>query len=179
MDELKAISDRITVIRDGRYVDTLDTAEHEHEGGHLADGGARDLAARRSRSACERIASGAQVSGLSTKELLKDVSFDLRKGEILGFAGLMGAGRTEVARALVGADPIDAGVITLRGREIQVRNPADAAKHRIGYLSEDRKQFGLLLDQDVSANIGLSSLRERFQSYGFVKDRAMRAKSRE
>jgi ribose transport system ATP-binding protein len=106
------------------------------------------------------------------------VSFDLRKGEILGFAGLMGAGRTEVARAVVGADRIAAGTLTLRGREIRIGNPAEAAKHRIGYLSEDRKQFGLLLEQEVNANIGLSALQERFQSWGFVKDRAMRATSR-
>jgi ribose transport system ATP-binding protein len=116
---------------------------------------------------------------LSTKELLKDVSFELRKGEILGFAGLMGAGRTEVARAVVGADKTDGGTIRLRGREITVRHPADAARHRIGYLSEDRKQFGLLLEQEVNANIGLSALRERFQSWGFVKDRAMRRTSQE
>ena len=107
------------------------------------------------------------------------MSFELRKGEILGFAGLMGAGRTEVARAVVGADRVDDGTIRLRGRAIRVHNPADAAKHRIGYLSEDRKQFGLLLEQEVNANIGLSALAERFQAWGFVKDRAMRATSRE
>ena len=107
-----------------------------------------------------------EVSGLSTKELLKDVSFELRKGEILGFAGLMGAGRTEVARALVGADAVDAGTIRLRGREIRIHTPADAAKHRIGYLSEDRKQFGLLLEQEVNANIGLSALARALPDVG-------------
>ena len=120
-----------------------------------------------------------EVSGLSTKELLKDVAFELREGEILGFAGLMGAGRTEVARALVGADKATGGTVTLRGREVTIHNPADAAKHRIGYLSEDRKQFGLLVEQEVNANIGLSALRERFQTWGFVKDRAMRRTSEE
>jgi ribose transport system ATP-binding protein len=110
--------------------------------------------------------------------LLKDVSFDLRKGEILGFAGLMGAGRTEVARALVGADKVEAGTVRLRGTEISIRNPADAARHRIGYLSEDRKRYGLLLEQEVNANVGLSSLHELFQSFGFMKDKAMRAKTK-
>jgi ribose transport system ATP-binding protein len=119
------------------------------------------------------------VRGLSTKELLKDVSFDLREGEILGFAGLMGAGRTEVARALVGADPIQSGTVELRGRPVRIRTPADAARLGIGYLSEDRKRYGLLLEQDVNANVGLSALAERFQSFGFVKDRAMRGRSRE
>ena len=92
--------------------------------------------------------------------------------------GLMGAGRTEVARAIVGADK-STGTITLNGRPVKIHNPADAAKHRIGYLSEDRKQFGLLLEQEVNANIGLSALQERFQHWGFVKDKAMRATSSE
>ncbi len=120
-----------------------------------------------------------EVRGLSTEALLKDVSFDLRKGEILGFAGLMGAGRTEVGRAVVGADKSISGTI-IRGQQIHIRTPADAAKHRIGYLSEDRKQLGLLLEQEVNANIGLSALARAFpERSGFVKDKAMRAASRE
>jgi ribose transport system ATP-binding protein len=119
------------------------------------------------------------VSGLSTKALLKDVTFELRRGEILGFAGLMGAGRTEVGRALVGADPITSGTITLRGRPVRIGSPAEAARHRIGYLSEDRKHLGLLLDQDVTANVALSSLAERFSSFGFVHKRAMRDRATE
>jgi ribose transport system ATP-binding protein len=179
MDEIKRIADRVTVIRDGRYVGTRDTGDTTMKEvismmvGREISGEAQPVGVESDREVV------LEVSGLSTRELLKDVSFELRKGEILGFAGLMGAGRTEVARAVVGADKIDAGTITLRGREIRVHNPAEAATHRIGYLSEDRKQFGLLVDQEVNANIGLSALRERFQSFGFVKDRAMRATSRE
>jgi ribose transport system ATP-binding protein len=179
MDELKRIADRITVIRDGRYVGTRETKETSMKEvismmvGREISGEAKPEDVRADREVL------LEVSGLRTKELLKDVSFELRKGEILGFAGLMGAGRTEVARAVVGADKTDAGTIRLRGREVTIRNPAEAAKHRIGYLSEDRKQFGLLLEQEVNANIGLSALRERFQSWGFVKDRAMRKTSRE
>lgn len=179
MDELKRIADRITVIRDGRYVGTRETKETSMKEvismmvGREISGEAKPEDVREDREVL------LEVSGLSTKELLKDVSFELRKGEILGFAGLMGAGRTEVARAVVGADKIDAGTIRLRGREVAIHNPAEAAKHRIGYLSEDRKQFGLLLEQEVNANIGLSALRERFQSWGFVKDRAMRKTSKE
>jgi ribose transport system ATP-binding protein len=179
MDEIKRIADRVTVIRDGRYVGTRETGDTTMKEvismmvGREISGEAQPVGVESDREVV------LEVSGLSTRELLKDVSFELRKGEILGFAGLMGAGRTEVARAVVGADKIDAGTITLRGREIRVHNPAEAATHRIGYLSEDRKQFGLLVDQEVNANIGLSALRERFQSFGFVKDRAMRATSRE
>jgi ribose transport system ATP-binding protein len=179
MEELKRISHRITVIRDGRYVDTLDTATTTMPEviarmvGREMNTGAQPENVRPDR---ETVLS---VRGLSTKRLLTDVGFDLLEGEILGFAGLMGAGRTEVARALVGADPITSGTVALRGQRVQIKTPADAARLRIGYLSEDRKHFGLLLEQDVNANIGLSSMAERFSTAGFVKDRPMRARSRE
>jgi ribose transport system ATP-binding protein len=179
MDELRRIADRITVIRDGRYVGTRVTAETSMpEVIAMMVGRELNLDAQP-----EGVRSGRdvilQVEGLSTKELLEDVSFELRQGEILGFAGLMGAGRTEVARAIVGADRTTGGTVRLRGQAIKVANPADAAKHRIGYLSEDRKHFGLLLEQEVGSNIGLSALAERFQSWGFVKDKAMRATAAE
>jgi ribose transport system ATP-binding protein len=179
IEELRRIADRVTVIRDGRYVGTRETAQTSLNEvismmvGRELSGEAKPVGVEAGREVV------LEVSGLSTKELLKDVSFELRKGEILGFAGLMGAGRTEVARAVVGADRTDGGTIRLRGQEIAIRHPADAARHRIGYLSEDRKQFGLLLEQEVNANIGLSALRERFQSWGFVRDRAMRKVSQE
>jgi ribose transport system ATP-binding protein len=179
MDEIKRIAHRVTVIRDGRFVGTRETKETSLQDvismmvGREISGEAKPVGVQADREVV------LEVSGLGTKELLKDVSFELRKGEILGFAGLMGAGRTETARAIVGADDISSGTIRLRGRDIRVHTPADAAKHRIGYLSEDRKQFGLLLEQEVNANIGLSALAERFQKWGFMKDRAMRATSRE
>ena len=174
MDELKVISDRITVIRDGRYVGTVDTAATSMREvismmvGRELTGGARPEGVRDDREVL------LSVRGLSTKALLDDVSFDLRKGEILGFAGLMGAGRTEVARALVGADPVSAGTVHLRGEQVTFSHPAEAAAHRIGYLSEDRKHLGLLLEQDVSSNIAITSIRDKFSRLGFVRTRAMR-----
>ena len=179
MDELKAVADRITVIRDGRYVDTLDTATTSMREvitlmvGREITSGARPEAVRADRAPV------LEVHGLTTRALLSDVSFDLKKGEILGFAGLMGAGRTEVARALVGADPVESGTITLRGQQVRIANPAEAARLGIGYLSEDRKHLGLLLEQDVAANVVLSSVRERFQSFGFLRSAAMRATAAE
>src|SRR3954451_19469852 len=178
LEELKRIADRVTVIRDGRYVGTREAKETTMGEviammvGRELSGEAKPVGVQAGRDVV------LEVSGLSTKDLLRDVGFELREGEILGFAGLMGAGRTEGARALVGADKTVAGTIRLRGGEVRVHDPADAARHRIGYLSEDRKQFGLLLEQEVNANIGLSALAERFQAWGFVKDKAMRATSR-
>ena len=110
------------------------------------------------------------VEGLSTKALLKDVSFQLHKGEILGFAGLMGAGRTETARAIIGADPRDGGVIKVAGREAHIRQPADAVKLGVGYLSEDRKLLGLMLEQDVTFNTVLASLGSYANAIGWMQD---------
>ncbi|MGP3977068.1 sugar ABC transporter ATP-binding protein [Streptomyces sp. 8N114] len=179
MEELKSLCDRITVIRDGRYVETLRTADTTmpeviaHMVGRALEEGTGPRSVRQHR---ETVLS---VSGLSTKALLRDVGFELRKGEILGFAGLMGAGRTELARALVGADPVTSGTVTLHGSPVRINNPADAARHRIGYLSEDRKRLGLLVEDSVSTNIALSSLKERFQSFGFVRDAAVRERAAE
>ncbi len=174
MDELKAISNRITVIRDGEYIDTVPTAE-------TTMGEVINLMVGRKISGNQRPEAHMpsdevvlKVSGLSTKDLLQDINFDLHKGEILGFAGLMGAGRTEVARAIVGADKISDGTIELNGQQVTIANPAVAAGMGIGYLSEDRKHQGLLLERDVKDNIALSSLK-MFSRMGVLNDKAMKS----
>ena len=90
-----------------------------------------------------------EAKGLRSREV-KDVSFRLKKGEILGFAGLMGAGRTETCRLVCGADKKEAGQIFVNGREVNIKTPQDAVENGIGYLSEDRKQYGLCLGLSVS-----------------------------
>ncbi len=170
MEELKAISDRITVLRDGHYIDTLDTAETDLREiislmvGREIKGETRPEVTTGTRPVMLR------VEGISTKSLLKDVSFELKKGEILGFAGLMGAGRTEVARVICGADKADSGEIYLNGEHVHIHNPADAARLGIGYLSEDRKRYGLMLEQDVNFNILISSLTDYVNVVGLVRD---------
>src|SRR5690606_20070205 len=89
---------------------------------------------------------------------LIDVNFELRRGEILGFAGLMGAGRTEVARAIIGADPVDSIEVLINGRPVTINSPADAVEHGIGYLSEDRKRYGLVTGMDVATNVSMSAM---------------------
>jgi ribose transport system ATP-binding protein len=178
MEELKQISDRITVLRDGEYIDTLVTAETEVRQiislmvGRQITGETRPGDVKAQRPTVLR------VEGLETKELLRDVTFELREGEVLGFAGLMGAGRTEVARALVGADRATAGTITLRGEQAHIAHPADAARLGIGYLSEDRKRFGVMLDQTVSFNVAVTSLTEHAGRLGFVRDGRIRDTAR-
>ena len=99
-----------------------------------------------------------RVEGITRRGVLRDCSFELRAGEILGFAGIIGAGRTELARAVFGADPIDAGRIELDGEELTIRSPRDAIDAGIGYLTEDRKGEGLAMQLSVEANITLASV---------------------
>lgn len=170
MDELKIISDRISVLRDGTYVGTRDaksTPMSEIISMMVGRTVSESNRPEKIKTSPEIVLS---VKGLSTKKLLKDVSFDLHRGEILGFAGLMGAGRTEVGRAIVAADSKTAGIISFNGKEINPLNPAEAANIGIGYLSEDRKRYGVLLNRDVSENIALSSFKLFKNFLGFVKE---------
>jgi len=179
MDELKQISDRVTVMRDGQYIATVPTATTPMET-IIAMMVGRQLEEHRQQIPdTSRNEVALQVSGLKRGTTIRNVSFMLRKGEILGLAGLMGAGRTEVARAIFGADRLDAGEIRVHGAVAKIHTPTDAVAHGIGYLSEDRKHFGLATGLDVETNIVLSSLRS-FQSAGLVLDqRAMHSTATE
>ena len=158
MDELKEITDRITVMRDGQYVDTVNTAETSIDQVVQMMVGRVIYEEPKSHS---NVPADAEVV-LEAEHLasndVKDVSFQLRRGEILGFAGLMGAGRTETMRLLCGADKRDGGIIRVRGREARIDSPKDAVGAGIGYLSEDRKLFGLCLGLSVADNTALPSL---------------------
>ncbi|MBN3766606.1 sugar ABC transporter ATP-binding protein [Burkholderia sp. Ac-20365] len=158
MDELKQISDRVTVMRDGEYVATVTTADTSVPViiGMMVGRTLADVTPYEGTQSTGDIA--LEVKHLNAGPLVRDVSFTLRKGEILGFAGLMGAGRTEVARAVFGADPIESGEIFVKGAKAHIRRPSDAVAHSIGYLSEDRKRFGLATGMDVESNIVMSNL---------------------
>src|SRR5450755_327627 len=114
------------------------------------------------------------VRHLECGVLVRDVSFSVRRGEILGFAGLMGAGRTEVARAVFGADRSQSGEVYVHGRKCVIRTPERAVAAGIGYLSEDRKRFGLALGMDVEANVVMSNLTRYLSFAGFLKSQPMR-----
>lgn len=158
MDELKEITDRITVMRDGQYVGLLETAKTDmDEIVSMMVGRVIYEEPKTHSNVSETAPVVLETKGLKSKEV-KDVSLKLRKGEILGVAGLMGAGRTETARLICGADPKDAGEIYINGRKVDIRNPQDAVKCGIGYLSEDRKRYGLCLGLSVSENIALPNL---------------------
>jgi ribose transport system ATP-binding protein len=159
LEELKQISDRITVMRDGRYVDTVATAEVTIERiismmvGRTIFESAPEVPEHPSQEVV------LEVKGLRRGRAIRDVTFQLHKGEILGFAGLVGAGRTEVARAIFGADPVEGGEVFVGGQKVDITSPADAVRHGIAYLSEDRKRYGLALGLDIETNMVMASLR--------------------
>ncbi|MBK7820013.1 MAG: sugar ABC transporter ATP-binding protein [Tessaracoccus sp.] len=173
MPEIEEITNRVTVIRDGQYVGSVNTPEVEmREIISMMVGREVSAEARpRNKPLSDEVV--LKVSGLNSKNLLRNVSFEVRKGEILGFAGLMGAGRTEVARAIFGADPRTSGDIEIHGRQVQIRTAADGVRCGIGYLSEDRKHFGLLLDQDIKANTAMAAMKD-FSVGGYILDSKIR-----
>ena len=177
LEELKLIADRVTVMRDGRMIDTLLTEEASIDKiislmvGRIIFESAPEIPENPSEEVV------LEVRNLNLGKALRNVNFNLKKGEILGFAGLMGAGRTDVARAIFGADKIDSGEIFINGKQVQIKNPKDAVASGIGYLSEDRKRYGLALGMDVKENIVMASMKRfiRWHSWMDFKKAASRA----
>lgn len=159
MDEIKVITDRVSVMRDGEYVGTVITKETTKEDIINMMVGRVIYEAPKEKS---NVAADApvvlRVENLNAGPMVRNISFELHKGEILGFSGLMGAGRTETARALFGVDQKSSGEVYVNGKKIDIKSPQDAVAHGIGYLSEDRKRFGLVLDKTVAENTVLASL---------------------
>ena len=158
MEELKIIADRVTVMRDGQYVGTRDMSEVTLDEIISMMVGRVIYEEPKTKSAVAADAPVVlEVKHLTSPEV-KDVSFTLRRGEILGLAGLMGAGRTETARLICGADPMLDGEICVNGKHVHIKTPNDAVRAGIGYLSEDRKRFGLCLGLSVADNVALPNI---------------------
>jgi len=168
LEELKLIADRITVMRDGRIIDTLLTENATRNKiislmvGRTIYESEPEIPENPSQEVV------LEVRNLNRGKTLRDVSFDLKKGEILGFAGLMGAGRTDVARAIFGADNLDSGEIYIKGQQVHIHKPKDAVVYGIGYLSEDRKRYGLTLGMDVKENIAMASMKNFLRWFTWV-----------
>ncbi|MGF1625112.1 MAG: sugar ABC transporter ATP-binding protein [Alphaproteobacteria bacterium] len=169
LDEIFAISDVTTVLRDGRWVSTRPTAEHNQES-LIQDMVGRQIGSLFPRTERTIGEVRLKVEGLSTAAKLRDVSFEARAGEVVGLFGLMGAGRTELAKAIVGYDPIAHGTISVDGAPLRPHSTRRGVSIGIGLLSEDRKSEGLMLELPVLANMSLAAL-DRLSPHGFV-DRA-------
>lgn len=179
MDEIKRISDRVTVMRDGEYVDTVNTADvSKDEIINMMIGRVVYETPKTHSNVKPDAEVVLEVKHLRNGNQIKDVSFKLHKGEILGFAGLMGAGRTEVARAIFGADPYQSGEIYVHGKRVDIRQPYDAIKHGIAYLSEDRKRYGLLLIKSVAENSALASF-DKYIKVIWINDKRLKQEATE
>jgi ribose transport system ATP-binding protein len=166
LDEVKAISDRATILRDGSYVATVPVASTTiDEMIRLMVG--RDLKEKFPKVAIDAGDEVLRVEQLTRKGILHGVSLRVRRGEILGIAGLVGSKRTETARAIFGADPIDSGRIFLHGQQIHVRRPGDAIRHRMALVPEDRKRHGIFACLSVRENVVMSGL-QQFSRIGIL-----------
>jgi ribose transport system ATP-binding protein len=169
LDELKEITDRVSIFRDGRYVATRNFAETTLD---------EIIAMMVGREIKEKfphipVAKGKKILEVTHLDsgMVKDVSFDLYAGEIIGLSGLMGAGRTELVRAIFGADPIERGTIRLDGEVIHVRHPLDAIEHGIVLGPEDRKKQGLCTELSIRENVGLANLDRICNRWGVVRSK--------
>jgi ribose transport system ATP-binding protein len=174
LEELKQISDRITVMRDGRTIDTVLTRDVTLD--KIISMMVGRTIFETSPEAPEHPSDEVilEVRNLNRGNAIRDVNLQLKRGEILGIAGLVGAGRTEVARAIFGADPIDTGEVLVNGKPAHIKSPSDAVAAGIAYLSEDRKRYGLALKMDVETNIVLATFRKFLGPLGWVNTNGTR-----
>ena len=156
MDEIFKISDTITVMRDGKHITTcaINAIDQKKLISLIVGREINSIFDKKENTPGEIILSVTELTG----EKFKDINFNLRRGEILGIAGLMGSGRTEIVNSIYGLEKIVKGDIFINGKKVKIRSPKDAIKNSIGLVSEDRKKYGLVLGSSVKHNISLSSL---------------------
>ncbi len=168
LDEVFQICDRGTILRDGEYVDTVELDKvSEDDLIQLMVG--RSLEQQFPKIETQRGQEALRVEGLTRKGVLHDISFSAYSGEILGVAGLVGAGRTETMRAIFGADKIDGGTVKVFGKPVKISSPKEAIRAGLGLLPEDRKQQGLVLILSVLQNISMASLDRLMGSLGLLR----------
>ena len=168
MEEVFEIADKVTVFRDGRLISTRMRNEATPQRA-IADMVGREIDLTKARTACARKDVVLSVTDLSRQGVFEGVNFDLHRGEVLGFAGLIGAGRTDVGLALFGIEPATSGAILLGGKPVTVRTARDGMNLGIAYVSEDRRQLGLVLPMAIFANITLPVLRRYLSRLGLIR----------
>jgi rhamnose transport system ATP-binding protein len=177
LEELPHIADRVTVLRDGQTIDTREMADVDRQQLIQLMVG-RELSSVFPKRVIEPGETILELRGLGCRNSgVKNVNLAVRAGEIVGLAGLVGAGRTELARVIFGLTPADAGEILLRGEPVVIRNPAQAISRGVAYLPEDRRRHGVVLELPISANMTLASLGRlsRFGAFDFKQERDVAA----
>jgi rhamnose transport system ATP-binding protein len=170
LEEVFSISDRITVLRDGKWISSRARAEVTRDA-VIRDMVGRDVKDFFSKGKSTRGELLGTVRGLGKTGIFSDVSFDIYRGEVLGFAGLIGSHRTDVALALFGIEPADAGEITFEGQSVKIQSPEDALKLGIAYASEDRRQLGLIMPMSIVSNISLPMLKNYLNPLGLLRSK--------
>ena len=168
MEEVFEIADKVTVFRDGRLISTRTRREATSQRA-IADMVGREIDLTKAPTSSARKDLVLSVTNLSRNGVFEGVTFDLHRGEVLGFAGLIGAGRTDVGLALFGIEPATSGTILLNGKPVTVRSARDGMNLGIAYVSEDRRQLGLVLPMAIFANITLPVLRRYLNRLGLVR----------
>jgi ribose transport system ATP-binding protein len=170
MDELHRICDRVTVMRDGQYIATTPVKDITIEQIIAQMVGREIYESHHPHGDTSKNEVVLEVKKLNRGRAVRDVSFELHKGEILGFAGLLGAGRTETMRLIFGADVMESGDVFVKGKRVVIKQPRDAVRYGIGYLSEDRKRFGLALGMSVKVNTVMASLFNFLKPLGIIDE---------
>lgn len=168
LEEVFDIADRITVLRDGKLISSRPRSEVTVEQ-VIRDMVGREVEEFFAKSAVRRGELLMSVRGLTRQNVFQDINFDLYRGEVLGFAGLVGSHRTDVALALFGIEPADAGEITIDGKSIRIRSPQQAMDLGIAYVTEDRRKFGLVMPMPICANITLPTLPQYLNGLGLIQ----------
>lgn len=170
LEELQHIVDRVTILRDGQFIKTMDFKDTDiREIISLMVG--RDITEKYPRVDCKVGKKIFEVKNLNAGPLVRNINLELYEGEIVGIAGLMGAGRTETSRAIFGADPKDTGEIWLNGKKVTINSPADAIREGIVVAPEDRKKDGLCTKLSIKSNISLPNLSKLVTLFGYVRKR--------
>lgn len=164
LEEIPQIGDRVTILRDGSTIGTMDVATSDHNDWVRMMVG-RDLDQVYPKANASQGQEVLRVEKLCSQGHFKDVSFTLYEGEVLALAGLVGSGRTEILRAIFGADSFDSGDIWVYGKKVKIRHPADAVRLGLGFLTEDRKSQGLILDASVQDNVTLPILKQLLRRF--------------
>lgn len=159
MEEIFSICDRITILRDGQYIGERNISETNFDE-IVAMMVGRQLGQRFPERKCKIGDVKLEVRNFTIKDLFENISFQVRKGEVVGVAGLMGAGRTELVETIFGYRKAESGKILIDGKEVKIKSPFDAMKHNIGYVTEDRKTKGLVLDFSIQENVSLANLKK-------------------
>lgn len=168
LEELQNIADRITVMRDGTYVDTKNIQDVTVDQIIKMMIGREIFVTKQKNFENINAPVTLEVKNLNAGRMVQNISFKARAGEILGFAGLVGAGRTETMRAIFGADRYQSGEIIIKGKSVKITSPKIAVENGIAYLSEDRKQYGLALGLDVDQNISLANMKNFINAIGVI-----------